>query len=818
MPELVIDVVKTINRKVNQELLPPNTLYTCQNLRYDEILGILYKRPSRRKYNSTTLGTDPIFSQIRYYKNSDNTKKYVIATSTFLKAGNDTAGTFANIKTGLTLNKRFMFITFKDLLYCFNGEDNNQVYDGTNNCVDMGVPVPTAPTLALGVAGVLIGAYYYKVTYMIDSYQEGSASSASAIINPSNQKVTVTIPVSTNTRVTHRKIYRTKAGGSVYYLLATVSNNTATTYDDNTEDSGLSVTQAPTDYGAPVSYRYGILHKSRVFLARNSTHKSRIIFSDIRSGIAYPDVFPADNYLDIAKDDGDEVTGICEDHVGNLVVWKNNSVRIIFTDSDSSKGWSIGRPLTNFGNVTPYFLIKAPIGIIYMTRFGANKNRLMLWSGAGVKHILEELDPMLDDIDPAQLNNTVGHFHNGKIHISYTDISEIPTASIDSYTKLLIHAAEADGTAGTSILDSETTPKTITANGNAQIDTAQKVFGTGSVLFDGTGDYLSLADSDDWNLGSGDFTVELRFRKPTGSEGNFVTQWGDAGNRSWGFVWDAAYIYFIYTTDGTTIASKTISLGTINNDTWYHMAFVRSGNTLTYYLNGTSQGTVDLTGITIYDSISPLWIGAGYGVFATLNGWIDELRISKGIARWTANFTPPTVAYGYGYNNKVLIIDAETLSMVNIDNKAIDSFSSWNSGTDLGELYTGTSNTDGFCYEEETDTSASESTIEINAKWGKLNFNSPRNRKRIKQVKIEFDRTVASGTLSYYYSLDGASETQIDIALATYATQGYYIYKFPYTAYCFHIQPRLYSNSDISSLGIKRQTYQYDVEPILENL
>ena len=705
---LVIDVIKTMNRKVKEELLPPDTVYTCQNLRYDETLGILYKRPSRRKYNSTTLGTDPITSQIRYYKNSNATQKYVIATSTFLKVGTDSTGTFANIKTGLTANKRFTFITFKDLLYCFNGEDSNQVYDGTNNCVDMGVPVPTAPTL-VAAAGSLTGAYYYKVTYMIDSYQEGSASVASSAITLSSQGVTVTIPTSSNTRVTHRKIYRTKTNGSVYYLLTTISNNTATTFGDDVADISLGSTQVPTDYGVPASYRYACLHKSRVFLARNSTNKSDIIFSDIRSGVAYPDVFPADNILRIAKDDGDEITGISEDNVGNLVVWKNNSVRIIHTDGDSPKGWSIGKPYTNFGNVAPYFLVKTPMGVVYMSRFGKDKNRLMLWSGIGVKHILEELDPILDDIDPAAIGSTIGHFHNGKIYISYTDTSVFPSVSVDSYTELLLHCDGIDGS--TTFTDSSSNAYTATVINSAQIDTAYSKFGSGSILFaSATTDAITFLDSDNWNFGTGDFTIDIQVRPVTMTNGWMIMQ-RESGTKYWQISYnDAGRINFqAYNSIADIRASyDTTATGLITTGVWYHIRVVRSGTIFKIYLNGISQALTTNTAIgtnTMPDIAAVLRIG-GDGLGSEMNANVDEVRISKGIARNTDNFTPDTVQYGYSYNNKLLIINAENLSMINIDDKAIDSFSSWNAGTDVGELYAGSSNADGFCYEEETNTSA----------------------------------------------------------------------------------------------------------------
>ena len=79
----------------------------------------------------------------------------------------------------------------------------------------------------------------------------------------------------------------------------------------------------------------------------------------------------------------------------------------------------------------------------------------------------------------------------------------------DSYTKLLIHCDGAD--ASTTFTDES--GKTITTVGNAQVDTAYKVFGTGSLLLDGTGDALTLDDSEDWNFGSGDFTVDFRVKK-----------------------------------------------------------------------------------------------------------------------------------------------------------------------------------------------------------------------------------------------------------------------------------------------------------------
>ena len=94
----------------------------------------------------------------------------------------------------------------------------------------------------------------------------------------------------------------------------------------------------------------------------------------------------------------------------------------------------------------------------------------------------------------------------------YSPASGLPSAeySSDAYTVLLLHCNGVDES--TTFTDSSGggvgSPHTVTAVGNAQIDTAQKKFDTGSALFDGTGDYLSLEDSDDWDFGTGDFTVD----------------------------------------------------------------------------------------------------------------------------------------------------------------------------------------------------------------------------------------------------------------------------------------------------------------------
>ncbi|MFA9409514.1 MAG: hypothetical protein ACERKJ_11880, partial [Candidatus Dadabacteria bacterium] len=97
---------------------------------------------------------------------------------------------------------------------------------------------------------------------------------------------------------------------------------------------------------------------------------------------------------------------------------------------------------------------------------------------------------------------------------------------VDTYTKLLLHMNGTDES--TTITDSGSTGHTVTAEDNAQIDTAVYKFDNASCLFDGTDDYLSVPDHADWNFGSGLFTIDLWFKLAADQAGYFYKQYIDA--------------------------------------------------------------------------------------------------------------------------------------------------------------------------------------------------------------------------------------------------------------------------------------------------
>ena len=182
--------------------------------------------------------------------------------------------------------------------------------------------------------------------------------------------------------------------------------------------------------------------------------------------------------------------------------------------------------------------------------------------------------------------------------------------------------------------------------GNAQISTSVVKYGTGSIAFDGTGDYLSTRATPDLAFGSGDFTIECWvYASSLGSYNAVVAQWPDNGgsvNNQYTLETVGSNMEF-YVCSGTTVYGPT-TLGTITTGVWIHYAVCRSGNTLYPFKNGVLGTTTSLTQ-TLNSPTSAVTVGGQVAGAGYWNGYIDDLRITKGYARYTTTFTPPTAAF-----------------------------------------------------------------------------------------------------------------------------------------------------------------------------
>lgn len=199
---------------------------------------------------------------------------------------------------------------------------------------------------------------------------------------------------------------------------------------------------------------------------------------------------------------------------------------------------------------------------------------------------------------------------------------------------------------------------TPTLVGNTAVSTAQKMFGTGSAYFDGTGDYITFPDSDDWHLASNNFTIEAWIR-PTGYPANngggyamgIVTQsLSTSKSFQFGVNGSASAITGLYFSgnEDQSLNTDVIAPCFLALNTWYHVAAVRNGNLIYLFVDGVclNPGGTAFSR-NIQNSTTTLKIGA-LDYDATFqyyfNGYIDDVRLTKGVGRYTANFELPTKA------------------------------------------------------------------------------------------------------------------------------------------------------------------------------
>jgi hypothetical protein len=218
----------------------------------------------------------------------------------------------------------------------------------------------------------------------------------------------------------------------------------------------------------------------------------------------------------------------------------------------------------------------------------------------------------------------------------------------DANTKLLLHM---DGTNGSSsFTDNSASGHTVTANGSASIVTSQSKFGGASGNFDGAGDYLQVGASADFVFGSGDFTIDtwIKIQSNDGYHDRIISNGPDGAAGGWQFIVNSGSHALCFGNSPCSVASASTNL---HDNAWHHVAVVRSGTTLRLFVDGNQEASV--TDATNYSRNAALIMGAYYDApndSGNYLGGMDELRVSKGIARWTANFTPPSTPYGAGIN------------------------------------------------------------------------------------------------------------------------------------------------------------------------
>jgi len=235
---------------------------------------------------------------------------------------------------------------------------------------------------------------------------------------------------------------------------------------------------------------------------------------------------------------------------------------------------------------------------------------------------------------------------------------------LTSDTKFLLHCNGVDES--TTFTDSRlTSPHTVTANGDAQIDTAVKKWGSGSAKFDGSGDYLYVPDSTDWDIFGTDsdyHTLDLWFQSPDVSVTQRIWDQYPGSGDAFRLQIENSALTLIMPSDTLT------QVGTLSNDTWHHVAIIVKLDEVGIYLDGTQIGySNSWTTATIASVVNigrQSFIGTLY-----FTGWMDEIRIQNDNyfeaspnVGLTDTITVPTEEY----NNDEEISFSETITLLDL--------------------------------------------------------------------------------------------------------------------------------------------------------
>ena len=227
-------------------------------------------------------------------------------------------------------------------------------------------------------------------------------------------------------------------------------------------------------------------------------------------------------------------------------------------------------------------------------------------------------------------------------------------------TELLLPLEGTNGATTTS--DSSNRNRSIVFAGTGgSISSAASKFGNTSVLFNSAGHSRLQVSVDSTLNATGDFTLEA-WIYDTSTSGYPTFCWNSTAS--------SLGVYVYLGNNATSGSNKVVRMWSNNSVTvfstelpqsqWYHFALVRSGTSVKVYINGTADATVRTdSGTFLFGDTSTLEIGS-HSTQYPFNGYMDDIRMTKGVARYTSNFTPPTSAHltSAGDVNKQIIVNS----------------------------------------------------------------------------------------------------------------------------------------------------------------
>lgn len=339
------------NNKYERSLIPDNESPECFNVVFTN--GAVESRAGSTKLNTTAVGSftiDGIYTR----RGNDGAETMIVwADGTARALAGTTFTTIASAQSVFTTGVRVGATQYENHIFFGNGYITPYKFNGTN-FTRHGVPAATGVVSALSIAsstGQLNGDYRYKITYLNSQVVQGDVGTATVTVTVTAGKIHLTdIPVApTSHGVSSRRIYRNFASGSTatYGLLATLSDNTTTSYVDNTLDASLGATP-PTDNGEPPKWSVACYHQGRLFV-NDLANPNFVWYSEVFE----PYTFKATNFIQVADGSADLVKGL-EVYQNAVVILCERSIQLNYMPSSDPTNWQLIRVPSEFGTRSPF--------------------------------------------------------------------------------------------------------------------------------------------------------------------------------------------------------------------------------------------------------------------------------------------------------------------------------------------------------------------------------------------------------------------------------------------------------------------------------
>ena len=343
-----------LSSKYSKELIPENESPDCANVVFTN--GAVSTREGTSKHNTGLVGSfamDGIFT--RHDNDSSQTMVVCGGGDMFYLSGT-TFVTIPSAQSQYTAGQRFGAAEYENYIFFGNGGDGSTGGYKWNGAeyTKHGIPAPvtaaTADSAGTGAALVGGGLYSYKTTYINSNLVEsdlGPISNTFTVSSSSGNVNLTNIPVApTSYGVNQRYLYRTESNGSTFKRLATLTNNTDTTYEDGIADDALGV-PGPTDNGVPPQYDAIQYHQNRMFM--NDTSQPNLVWY---SELANPYNVQSTSFIRIGDKSGEIVRGF-NAFDNSIVCFTDTGQWLIYMASTTVTDWRVIKVRSSYGSKSP---------------------------------------------------------------------------------------------------------------------------------------------------------------------------------------------------------------------------------------------------------------------------------------------------------------------------------------------------------------------------------------------------------------------------------------------------------------------------------